>query len=254
MTLVNERRIQKKTVESRQHAHLSSEAKPRRVNVGASERAVSVAVGAILTLAGLSRRNLPGLLVAGIGGAMTHRGLTGKCHMYDALGVDTAKEDVIHIEQAMLVDRPQEELYRFWRNFENLPSFMTHVKSVTVLNDRRSHWVADGIPIDGGRVEWEAEVTVDEPNERIAWRTLPGSDVDHSGEVRFRRALGERGTEVHAYLDYNPPAGTLGHWIAKLSGRSPDWTLREDLRNFKRLMECGEIPTIVGQPQGKCVG
>src|SRR5947209_8235840 len=218
------------------------QAEPRQVNVGQSERAVSVAAGSILALLGVSRRSIPGLLIAGVGAAMVQRGVSGHCSLYSKLGLDTTQEDGgrqgddrhdvvkngIHVEQAFLVNRSPEDLYSFWRNFSNLPSIMKHLKSVTV-EGQRSHWVAEAPSIAGGTVEWDAEITRDEPNSAIGWRSLPGSQVQSQGEVRFSKALGDRGTEVHVYMDYRPPAGKLGHYIATLFGDSPRRQMREDI-------------------------
>jgi uncharacterized membrane protein len=200
-----------------------------------------------------------------VGGSLIYRGAAGHCHLYDALGLDTARrsgardgEDLldrgIHVEQAFLINKSPEELYAFWRNLENLPSILGHVKSVQVLDDTRSRWVVDAPRIMGGQVEWEAEITRDEPNAFIAWRSLPGSEVDTTGQIRFARAMGDRGTEVHVFMEYLPPAGKVGHWIATLFGSSPRTLIREDLRNFKRIQELGEIPTVRGQPRGTCTG
>lgn len=230
------------------------------LNVGESERIVSVAAGAILAGLGLSRASLPGLLIAGVGGALIYRGATGHCHAYQALNMNTATEEEtdlaargVRVAQAMLIGKPADELYRFWRNFENLPQFMTHLKEVKVTGDRISHWVAQA-PKPYGDVEWDAEITADEPGKRIAWRSLPGSQVEIQGEITFEKALGDRGTNVVVRLSYLPPAGKLGHWIATLTGNGPDHQISDDLRNFKKLMEVGEIITTVGQPRGSCNG
>jgi len=237
---------------TRRRAERRAMRKPKsHVNVGEAERAASVAAGGILLALGLVRRSIPGMLIAGIGGALAYRGASGRSYLYDALGVNTAKRG-IHIEQAFLISKPAEELYRFWRDFRNLPGIMTHLERVDVLDDTRSFWVARAPAIAGGKVEWHAEITRDDPNELIAWRSLPDSQVDNAGQIRFKRAMGDRGTEVHVYLEYNPPAGRLGHWAATLFGESPQQQIRDDLRNFKRLMETGEIPTIIGQPHGTC--
>jgi uncharacterized membrane protein len=103
-------------------------------------------------------------------------------------------------------------------------------------------------------VVWDAEITEDVPNERIAWRSLPGSEIDTAGHIRFTPAMGDRGTEVHVSMNYVPPAGRFGHWVATLFGESPQRQMRDDLRNFKRLMETGELPTTEGQPHGTCSG
>jgi len=237
------------------------------VNVGDSERAVSVAAGAIVGLLGLSRASLPGLLGAAVGGALVYRGITGTCPMYRAMDVDTTEpgqgqaegleslHNGVHITTAFGIRKSPEELYSFWRNFENLPRIMTHLESVRVIDDRRSHWVARANSLGGKRFEWDAEITVDEPNRRIAWRSLPGADVENAGQITFSPGLSDdRGTEVHVRMDYVPPAGRLGHLIASLLGNNPKRVVREDFRNFKRLMEVGEILTIIGQPHGTCTG
>jgi len=237
----------------------------QKVNVANPERAVSVAAGSILALLGVRRHSIPGLLIAGLGGAMVYRGASGHCDMYEALGVDTTRdrdtavdqrisERGIHIEQSYLINRSPEDLYQYWRNFENLPSIMTHLKSVRTHDNTHSHWVAEAPSIAGGTIEWDAQITSDEPNRSIAWRSLPGSQIDTIGEIRFTPGMGDRGTEVHVFMNYLPPAGRIGHWVATLFGESPWRQMREDLHNFKRIMEVGEILTIVGQPRGTCTG
>lgn len=241
------------------------ERRPSRVNVGEKERNVSMAAGAIVALQGLSRATLAGLFEAAVGGFLVYRGATGQCPVYRSLGLDTYHTDGrppadeitekgVHVEQSMLIQKPAEELYAFWRNFENLPRIVTHLVSVQRTGDGRTHWVATAPKLVGGRVEWDAEVTDEEPNRRIGWRSLPGSRVETVGAVRFEPAPGDRGTYVHATLSYVPPAGKLGHLIAMLLGESPTRKMRDDLRNFKRLMETGEIVTIIGQPRGTCTG
>lgn len=243
------------------------QAQGQQVNVGDYERAVSVAAGAIVGLLGLSRGSMPGLLGATVGGALVYRGVTGSCPMYRKLNHDTTEpgqgtadgleslHNGVHIATAFGIRKSPEELYSFWRNFENLPRIMTHLESVRVIDDRRSHWVARANSLGGKRYEWDAEITVDEPNHRIAWRSLPVADVDNAGQITFSPGLSEdRGTEVHVRMDYIPPAGRFGHLVASLLGNNPKRVVREDLRNFKRLMEMGEILTIIGQAHGTCTG
>jgi uncharacterized membrane protein len=131
-----------------------------------------------------------------------------------------------------------EEAYRFWHGFENLPRFMSHLESVAVTSGNRSHWRARA---PHGSVEWDAETIADRPGELIAWRSLPGSDVEHSGQVRFRAAPGGRGTEVEVELRYVPPAGALGKAVAKLTGEEPRQQIADDLRRFKQVVETGEV-------------
>jgi uncharacterized membrane protein len=141
--------------------------------------------------------------------------------------------------ETIIVNRSAEEVYRFWRNFQNLPTFMNHLESVQVLDDRRSQWRAKAPA--GTTVEWDAELIEDRPNELIAWRSVEGSTVENSGFVRFERAPGGRGTLIHVELRYSPPAGALGAAVAKLFGEEPRQQLYDDLRAFKQIMEIGEV-------------
>lgn len=228
------------------------------INVGGSERLTSLAAGGLIAAYGLSCRSAAGLLLSAIGTGLAYRGLTGHCHGYQAFGISTADrrartavpaEQGVKIEESTTILRSPEELYAQWRNFTKLPQLMPHLISVTDAGNNRWHWIARG---PAGNVEWDAEIITDHPNEIIAWRSLPGSTVDNSGSVRFRAAPGNRGTEVQVALNYLPPGGKIGASIAWLTGMDPHTEIREDLRNFKRLMETGSVPTTKGQPRGRC--
>lgn len=145
----------------------------------------------------------------------------------------------INVHKAITVNRPVEEVYQFWHDFQNLPRFMKHLESVQAAGEQRSHWRAKAPA--GMTVEWEAELIEDRPNELIAWRSLEGADVDNSGRVQFKPAPGGRGTEVHVELHYSPPGGVIGATIAKLFGEAPEQQITEDLRRFKQVMETGEV-------------
>ena len=238
-----------------------------RHNVSNTERIVSATSGALLVTLGLSRRSLGGIAIAALGGGLIYRGATGWCDLYNALGLNTATDRSgdgalpeeyfdrgIHVEQSFTINRTPWELYEYWRNFENLPQIMSHLESVRVLDEKRSHWVAKAPAIAGGTVAWDAEIINDEPNALIAWRSLEGADVDNAGSVRFVPAPGDRGTEVKVVIDYIPPAGQIGKWVAQLFGEEPSQQIQEDLRKFKRVMETGEFATTKGQPRGTCDG
>lgn len=226
------------------------------VNVGQTERMASTIGGAALAVYGLTRGSLGGVALALLGGNLIYRGTTGHCATYQALGVDTSNNRAgvagnrgIKVEKSVLINKSPEELYRFWRNFENLPRFMNHLESVKVNDDRHSHWVAKA-PL-GTTVEWDAEIINEKENELIAWRSLEGADVNNAGSVRFQPARGGRGTEVKVSLEYDPPAGVLGAAVAKLFGEEPNQQVEDDLRRFKQLMETGTIPTTEGQSSGR---
>jgi uncharacterized membrane protein len=126
---------------------------------------------------------------------------------------------------------------------------MRRLQSITLLDERRSHWVMQGP--GGARVEWDSEIDVDRPGERISWHSAEGSSVTHAGSVRFEPAPGGRGCIVRVLMHYRPPMGRASVGIAKLMGRDPSSEAREDLRRFKQLIEVGEIPTTQGQPSGR---
>jgi uncharacterized membrane protein len=232
------------------------------VNVGEKERFWSAAAGGALGACGLRRAgSIPGLLMLAAGGALVHRAVTGRCALYDNLGIDTAShsgarpeeyfERGIHLEESVTIDKPAAELFEFWRNFENLPRFMHNLESVQIHDQTRSHWIAKGPA--GGRVEWEAEIINEVPGELIAWRTIGSNQVENAGSVRFvpsRSGAGARGTEVKIVMDYLPPAGRLGRALAVILGKDPRQQVKNDLRRFKQFMETGEIATTRGQPAG----
>jgi uncharacterized membrane protein len=158
----------------------------------------------------------------------------------------------VHVETSIAINKSPEELYRFWRDFKNLPLFMRNLESVTELDQTRSHWIAK--PIGNARVEWDAEIYNEKENELIAWRSLENADVVNAGSVRFQVAPAGRGTYVRVTMNYNPPAGYVGASFAKLLGAEPAQLIEDDLRRLKQIMEAGEIATIDGQSSGRAEG
>ncbi|MBC7542142.1 MAG: DUF2892 domain-containing protein [Candidatus Sericytochromatia bacterium] len=239
--------------------HEAPTARSQWRNVGRVERWASLLGGTLLAVSGVRRPGLSGMVFLAAGGGLIYRGATGHCPLYGQLGVGTTSHladgqpnpmletpRAAHLVTAMTIRKSPEELYAFWRNFENLPTFMHHLKSVTVLGERLSHWVAKA-PF-GASVGWDAEIIADEPNRRIAWRSTADADVVNAGDVRFVPAPAGRGTEVRVHIDYVPPGGKLAVAVARLFGEAPDQRVREDLRRFKQMMEAGEVPTTAGQP------
>jgi uncharacterized membrane protein len=155
----------------------------------------------------------------------------------------------IQVSKSITINRSPEELYQFWREFQNFPRFMNDLVSVQNIGEKRSHWIAKGPA--GKRIEWDAEITEDRPNELIAWRSLEGSQVKNSGSVRFEPARGKPGTVLRVEIEYRPPAGLLGVTVAKLLGTEPKQQVHENLHRFRQLMETGEIITTEGQPAGR---
>jgi len=150
--------------------------------------------------------------------------------------------------QVMTINKPAAELYRYWRDFANLPRFMHHLEAVQELGAGRSHWKAKA-PL-GQTVEWDATIINEVENELIAWQSDEGAQISNAGSVRFRPAPADRGTEVRVTLSYEPPAGKVGVVVAKILGEEPGRQVSDDLRRFKQLMEAGELPTNDRQPMG----
>lgn len=156
----------------------------------------------------------------------------------------------VRIVTACTIRRPAAELYAFWRNLENITAVVKHPVSIARLSEDTSHWSVSAPPGDR-RVEWNAAIVEDQPNERIAWQASEDAEIANSGSIRFSPAPGDEGTEVRVEMRYEPPGGKLGAWLAKLSGEEGAQQVVEAMRRFKALMEAGEIPTTEGQPVGE---
>ena len=203
---------------------------------GSSLNPLWFAAGAFV-LFGIIRRPKVGLAMAAATGLLAYKTVKEQAQAteYDATG-------------SVLLNTTPEQAYSLWRNCEQLPRFMSHLKSVHVLDDRRSEWTALG-PL-GKEVSWRAEIIEDTPNRKIAWQSLPDADVQNRGSVTFTPHPQGRGTIVAATVTYSLPLGAAAKALITLLGKNPEFLLREDLRRFKSLLEAGEAPTTVGQSHG----
>lgn len=232
-------------------------------NVGDTERVVSTLAGGGLIAYGIKRKDWVGALLSVVGGGLALRGATGHCQVYDALDVDTNRESLLEkgkvkakdwfeqkteVVKSVTINKSAEELYGFWRSFENLPKFMKHLEAVKVVDDKRSEWTAKA-PL-GYEAHWGAVITEDTPNERIAWRSVENSEIPNNGKVEFLPTV-DRGTIVKVTIRYAPPAGKLGALASYFLTEEPDTQVEEDLRRFKSLMETGLIMQVEGQPSGR---
>lgn len=222
-------------------------------NVGDMQRLLSGIAGSGLVVDGLRRRSWLGIALAIGGASLLYRAASGFCPAFGVLGIDMSSRSSetnrlgrrkVHtgestkIRQSIEINRPANELYRFWRSLENLPRIMSHLESVEVISDRLSHWVVKtvtGFPT----IEWDAEIINDVKNERLGWRSLNDADVDHAGSVEFEPSGDGRKTTLTVNLQYAPIAGRLGAAVAKLLGQDPDSKIAEDLQRFKETMEAG---------------
>ena len=232
-------------------------------NMGNSERVVSTVAGGSLVAYGIKRKDWLGALLGLVGGGLALRGATGYCPAFDALDIDTNEKSLLEqgktkakdwfqqkteVVKSVTINKSADELYNFWRNFENLPKFMNHLESVKVIDDKKSEWTAKA-PL-GYEAHWGAMITEDKKNEKIAWRSVENSEIPNSGKVEFLPTV-DRGTVVKVTVRYEPPAGKLGALAAYFLTEEPDTQIAEDLRRFKSLMETGLIMHVEGQPSGR---
>jgi uncharacterized membrane protein len=229
------------------------------VNLNDTERWLSNFAGGGLAVFGLKRGGWKGYTLAALGGGLIYRGLKGHCQLYQALGINTANGkgraasvkhgEGIRIEKSVTINQSPEELYRFWRNFENLPRFMDHLESVTVLDQQLSHWVVKAPA--GMNVEWDAQIINEKENEMIAWRSLEGATIPNAGSVHFKAAPEGRGTILKVEINYDAPGGALTAAIARLFGEEPGQQVQEDLRRLKQILETGEATVAEAQPSAR---
>jgi uncharacterized membrane protein len=221
-------------------------------SLGSIERWGAFAVAAAMIGYGVSRRTTGGWCLAASAAPLVYRGATGRwppgLAALAGAGGDTraalSGSRGINLRESIRLECPIEEVYGFWRRFENLPTFMENLVSVTDLGGGRSHWIARGPA--GVPVEWDAEIINEIPNKVIGWKSLPGGDVATAGSVNFDQVRGDRSTQLTVALQYAPPAGKVGGFVASLFGREPSQTIREDLRRLKQLLEAGEIAKAAG--------
>lgn len=218
---------------SQNHSHNGNRSRLSKIEPWAS-----LVGGGALTAFGISRKSLGGAAMAAAGGYLIYRAAMSQRSPHH-----------VHVQRSVTIMKPIQEVFSYWRNFENLPSIMTHLEDVRPINGRYSHWIACG-PANT-RIEWDAEIIDERENEFIIWRSCAGADIDNRGSVQFSSALNGEATEVLAAVEYAAPAGKIGVAFAKLFGEEPEQQIREDLRRFKALMETGEVPTTEGQPSGR---
>jgi uncharacterized membrane protein len=166
-------------------------------------------------------------------------GENGRTYRAAGFRPEARRTAAIHVKKSLTINKQPDVVYGFWRKLENLPKFMRHLESVEQLEQNRSHWRAKGPA--GVRVEWDAEIIDDQPNERISWQSIGGASVPNRGTVTFRPAPGARGTEVHVDMEYSVPGGRFAAAIAKLFGREPEQQVADDLRRLKQVLESGEV-------------
>jgi uncharacterized membrane protein len=202
---------------------------------------ISAAAGAFLLSSGLSnlfKSPISALVRTAIGGVLLYRGASGHCPIYAGLGKTkgVTHTQSINIRTSLIVNKPKDEVYAFWRKLENLPLFMKHIASVTEIDAKHSHWEA-AIPGNIGKVKWNAEIVKEEPGYLIGWQSIPNSMINNAGKVTFNDALNGQGTELEVVITYHPPAGEIGSGLAKALNPVFEKMIRQDVMNFKDYIE-----------------
>ncbi len=239
--------------------HADSEFQPTEVgtnmiNVGWNERLISATLGAFMLSSGINnlfRHPISALVKTALGGFLLYRGASGNCPFYTSIGKTkgVSQTNAINIRTSLIVNKPKDEVYAFWRKLENLPLFMKHLASVTEIDSKHSHWEAV-IPGNIGKIKWNAEIVKEEPGYMIGWQSIPNSTINNAGKVVFHDALGGQGTELEVVIIYHAPAGELGAGIARLINPVFEKVIRQDVMNFKEYIETKYNPKAASTTTG----
>lgn len=219
------------------------------VNIHPVERRISAILGGTLLLQSLTRRSSSSGEKA-LAAALLYRGISGHSFLYQALGISTANErqqprqadDMPEVERSITIEKSADELYRFWRNSQNLTQIMGDLGEVTETSHGITHWIVQG-PLNS-RIEWDTQIVEERPGELIRWKSVDGSQLSSEGSVRFRSAPRDWGTEVTLHFRFDAPGGTLGNRAVKSFSIIPRLLVERALRRFKSLAESGEYPTL----------
>ena len=203
------------------------------------ERFISAVAGIKLSYSGLKdifSSPFQSFAQLGAGGYLINRAITGHCAIYNRITTFMENSVNINIRSSFLIHKPRHEVYGFWRRLDNLPLFMTHLKSVTLMSNNRSRWMLK-MPIGVPNLNWDAETVRDIPNEMIGWHSVPGSIIENAGKVRFRDDITGDGTQVDVVITYKPPAGKIGARLAGVFKPIFKKMVEKDVLNFKQYMD-----------------
>lgn len=204
----------------------------RRNHWTPAQRALAGAAGAGLAMFGYLRGGVKGVAMCALGSALVARS-TANEQLADVL-----RHQGVLVEKSITVNAPVEKVFAYWRNLENLPQWMSHVREVRSLGGDRFHWVVDGPA--GMPVEWDSELLNIEENREMTWRSVGDSQVEHVGRIRFEETGG--GTGIHVQMRYSPPGGIVGHAVARAFGVDPKTEMDDDLGRMKVAIETGNAP------------
>lgn len=213
-------------------------------NIGRNERMVSLVSGGYLLYKALGRDK--SLLKSLAAGYLLLRGSTGYCPVNQAMGIKEVElTNDVNVKASVAVNKPREQVYKFWRNLENLPRFMQHIHRITPIDEKTTEWQMK-MPGGLGIITWRSEITEDIPYELISWISLPSSTIENVGSAQFEDS-GRFGTEIHVDITYRAPMGTPGKRVAKMMNPLLKTLIKQDIMDFKKVIEAGEIPVVTEQ-------
>lgn len=223
-----------------------------RVDKEQLEKMASVVLGGALLTLGLQRRSLGGTVMALASSGLLYRGLRGLRQLASPQGErseEGARPKAPSVEHAITIGKPADELYRLWREPHNLARIMSHFAELSTTSAEYTHWRVSA-PL-GQDLEWDTRIVEERPGELLRWESVEGALVPNQGQVRFRPAPGEWGTEVSLHLDFQPPGGAIGEAVLTRLLAVPELLVNRALRRFKSLAETGEIPTTERNPSAR---
>jgi uncharacterized membrane protein len=222
---------------------------------------LSLAAGGFLLVAGLRRGSAPGAVAAVAGGGLIYRALQGEPVVPEKIsglvstppapqtGVAPHEPEV---SRAITINRPIDEVFRFWSEPANFADSMRPFIEITQTGPDTSHWTMEGPAMLS--YGWDSRSTIDPVTQTIRWASLPDSDIANEGEVRFTAAPGDRGTEAHLRIRFDPPGGKVGEVLANHLHIGPNLIAMNSLRRIKSLLETGEVPTLEKNPSARGAG
>ena len=215
---------------------LSLKDKDTPINTGKTERVISAIAGSLLLYKITQKHKADSLLLLA-GGYLLYRGISGHCPIHSLFSgrrrVDHTRN--VNVRASVVVNRPREEVYAFWRKLENLPLFMRHLESVDEINDITSAWKVR-VPGGLGFIRWEAEIVKEEEGSMLSWQSVPGASVQNAGKINFSDTPG-KGTRIDALISYHAPMGIFGEEVSHLLSPVFSDMIKNDILGFKHFME-----------------
>jgi uncharacterized membrane protein len=207
------------------------------INVGNTERIISAAAGTALYVLSVSRKKSMLNKLIRMGSLyLLYRGLSGNCPLRASINSNEIEQHApaVNIRTSLVVNAPRRLVYDTWRNLENLPNFLKHIKKIKAEDEIHSHWVLK-TPGRIPSVKWNAEIIEQDDARELSWRSLPGSMVETAGKIIFADTL--NGTQLDITISYRPPAGYIGSTVGNFLNPSLKKYVEDDILNFKNYIE-----------------